>query len=103
MSRLKRGMCHEEDIQNILTKLEELERTENLATGIDANTIRSSGLYRIIGNGTETNFPMSANGFLIVSQFSEYYVIQKYVNYNGITYLRTCWRWGRLAGLEKNK
>ena len=25
MSRLKRGMCHEEDIQNILTKLEELE------------------------------------------------------------------------------
>ena len=29
MSRLKRGMCHEEDIQNILTKLEELETDIN--------------------------------------------------------------------------
>lgn len=47
MSRLQRGFCHEEDIHNILTKLEELENKEKevlLKSNIDvkvntANTV----------------------------------------------------------------
>ena len=30
MSRMQRGMCHEEDIQNILTKIEEIEQSKKI-------------------------------------------------------------------------
>lgn len=67
-------------------KLEKMNQNvgvvENLAEGIDANTVIKNGLYRIVGNGNEENFPISANGFLKVDQYSSTYIIQEYIHYN---------------------
>ena len=73
-------------MQTMKEKLEKMNQNvgvvENLAEGIDANTVIKNGLYRIVGNGNEENFPISANGFLKVDQYSSTYIIQEYIHYN---------------------
>lgn len=57
---------------------------------IDADNMRSTGIYRIYS--TDTNLPVSnPNGLMLVFFHASSTFVQLFVSFSGETYIRCCW------------
>lgn len=96
-----------ESLQNVQKKnIEQKEKLNNMyneilangrgycgtaGAGANANDLKTIGLYRVNGNGTEKNFPTQANGIMEISGNAQIAVEQIFTNFDGKKWSRICW------------